>query len=150
MKIALFITFTLFLITMASTTRTHASIIVENNVTTVTNTNTDGTSKSHVRIETNGKVNEFNTSGNETVDWKSEDGKSTVKINSNGTNIKTETSNDNGETAPTTMPPASDASPSPKVTDADNNDAETKSNFSVPLTPISMIVSLVKSLFSLL
>lgn len=49
-------------------------------------TNGSTSSKSHVRIETNGQVKEFNTTGDEEVNWTSGDGKSSVKINTQSTN----------------------------------------------------------------
>lgn len=51
------------------------------NTVTVTNSG-DSTSETHVRIETDGEVNSFDSTDGEEVDWTSSDGQSSVKINS--------------------------------------------------------------------
>jgi hypothetical protein len=50
------------------------------NSVTITNSGT-GTSQTHVKIDTNGEVKSFDTTDGEEVDWTSDDGQSTVKIN---------------------------------------------------------------------
>jgi len=46
--------------------------------------NGNGNSETHVRIETDGEVNTFDSTNGEEVDWTSDDGKSTVTITKNG------------------------------------------------------------------
>lgn len=60
------------------------SVEAASNVKVTTNNN--GTTETHVRIETNGEVKSFDTKGDEDVDWTSGDGQSSVKINSNTKN----------------------------------------------------------------
>lgn len=55
------------------------------NSVTVTNSG-NGTSETHVKIETDGEVKSFDTTDGENVDWTSDDGKSTVKITTNTKN----------------------------------------------------------------
>lgn len=50
------------------------------NSVTITNSG-NGTSETHVKIDTNGEVKSFDTTDGENVDWTSDDGQSTVKIN---------------------------------------------------------------------
>lgn len=57
------------------------SISIQNETSASVNTSSDTDSNSHVRVEQNGEVTEFNSTG-ETVDYVSENG--TVKINING------------------------------------------------------------------
>lgn len=60
-------------------------VVVNSNVNSSTTNTATVNSNTHVHIETNGEVKDFNTSGDESVDWKSDDGKSSVKINGNST-----------------------------------------------------------------
>jgi len=60
------------------------------NTVTVTN-NGSSKSETHVRIETDGEVNSFDSTDGEEVDWTSDDGKSTVKINTKTTSTSTPT-----------------------------------------------------------
>lgn len=64
----------------------------DNNSSTTTQQSSSSVT-TDVRIETNGEVKEFHTEGNEDVDWTSDDGKSSVKINSN-TSSKSNVSQD--------------------------------------------------------
>ncbi|CAN5169479.1 hypothetical protein BH09PAT1_BH09PAT1_0520 [soil metagenome] len=60
---------------------THVS--VNSNVNSNSQTTITGNSTTNIHIENNGEVKDFNTNGDESVDWKSSDGKSSVKINTN-------------------------------------------------------------------
>ncbi|MBI5044403.1 MAG: hypothetical protein HZC02_00575 [Candidatus Levybacteria bacterium] len=51
------------------------------NVVSKTSSGDSTTSESHVTIENNGEVKTFDVTGDESIDWTSDDGKSTVKIN---------------------------------------------------------------------
>lgn len=85
MKRLYFILSTLALLVAARQT-VHAT----NSVKITTNGNTS--SETHVRIETNGEVKSFDTKGDQDVDWTSEDGQSSVKIDSTtGNNTPTPT-----------------------------------------------------------
>lgn len=72
-----------------TTTNGSAQVIVNSNTRSSSTTSTSDTSNTHVRIESNGVIREFNTSGGESVDWTSDDGKSSVKINTQLTNTPT-------------------------------------------------------------
>ncbi len=76
-----------------------------NVVSKTSSTNGNTTSSNHVTIENNGEVKSFDTEGDDSVDWTSDDGKSTVKINS-----KTVTSS---PTATTTPKPSKDEEDTP-------------------------------------
>lgn len=65
------------------------------NSVTITNSG-NGMSQTHVKIDTNGEVKSFDTTDGENVDWTSEDGQSTVKIN-NTTKNPTPTSQTGAE-----------------------------------------------------
>gem|GEM_PF-2599823 len=60
---------------------THVS--VNSNVKSSSISTTTVNSNTKVHIESDGEVKDFNTTGDESVNWESEDGKSSVKINSN-------------------------------------------------------------------
>lgn len=66
-------------------------VVVNSNVTTSNVTTTNSNSRTTVHIENNGEVKDFDTNGDESVDWQSSDGKSSVKINNNGSGIKSAT-----------------------------------------------------------
>ncbi len=137
----------LLLLTMAKVTYASTSSVTINS-----NINSDGnssnTSESHVRIETNGVVKEFNTSGNESVDWKSEDGKSSVKIDGNGTSVQSG-SESHSAGASGTVTPSPSASPSSQPTPTQADDTQNETRSTIPLTPISMFVTLVESILKL-
>lgn len=71
-------------------------VVVNSNVNSSTTNTTTINSNTRVHIETNGEVKDFNTTGDESVDWKSDDGKSSVKINGNSSTTKV-TPNPTGE-----------------------------------------------------
>lgn len=56
-----------------------------NSVVVHSASNSSVNNETHVRIETNNEVKEFNTKGNESVHWQSEDGKSSVNITTSTT-----------------------------------------------------------------
>jgi hypothetical protein len=64
-------------------TGSNTHIVVNSNVNSSTTNTSTINSNTKVHIETNGEVKDFNTSGDESVDWQSTDGKSSVKINNN-------------------------------------------------------------------
>lgn len=152
MKRVLALTGVLALIMPTVTYAATSSVSIQNTVDSSSNSDTTTTSESNVRIETNGEVKEFNTTGDESVDWTSPDGKSSVKINNNGTKVVqgAEESKEANEPEVSKV-----ASPTPEDQDeasdsANSNKPEKKVDFDIPLTPVSMLVTLVKSLFSLL
>jgi len=70
----------------------HTSVSVTNNVNSTSNSTTTSNSKTHVRIETNGEVKEYNSENGGSVHIESDDGTAKVNINNNGS-----TSNDTDE-----------------------------------------------------
>jgi hypothetical protein len=67
----------------STTGGSNTHVVVNSNVNSSTTNTTMVNSNTRVHIETNGEVKDFNTQGDESVDWQSEDGKSSVKINKN-------------------------------------------------------------------
>lgn len=151
MKRVLALTGFLTLIMPTATYAATTSVSVQNTVDSTSNSESTSTSQSHVRIETNGEVKEFNTNGNETVDWKSDDGKSSVKINnSGGATVKTESDNEDEEATSSSTSAPSTPTPTDAVSQAEDDSTDAKADFNIPLTPISMVVTLVRSIFSLI
>ncbi len=70
-------------VTNNTSTGSNTHIVVNSNVNSSTTNTSTVNSNTKVHIETNGEVKDFNTSGDESVDWQSSDGKSSVKINNN-------------------------------------------------------------------
>ncbi len=138
----------LLLLTMAKVTYASTSSVTINSNTS-SNGESSTTSESHVRIETDGVIKEFNTSGNESVDWRSEDGKSSVKIDGSGTSVQSG-SESHSAGASGTVTPSPTGSPSSKTspTPEDHNVSKPQAT-KIPLTPISMIVTLVESILKL-
>ena len=149
MRYAYFALGAVFLLSMSSlayAAESTTSVSINNTVDSSSNVTTS--SESHVRIEVNGEVKEFNTSGNQKVDWESEDGKSSVKIDNTGTSVKT-----NSDPTPSQAGASGTVTPSPTheptPTSLEHESSEHKANFAIPLTPLSMVVSLVESIFKL-
>lgn len=92
------------------------SRVTVNNSTSTSN-NTSTTTQNHVRIETNGEVKSFDTTGDQSVDWTSDDGKSSVKINSK------------------TVTPSTTQKSSSQSTNSDNETKELKEKESTPISP---------------
>lgn len=67
-----------------------SSVVIENSVNSTSNSTSTTTSESHVRVETNGEVVEFHSTG-EDINYRSDDGSVNVNIQNNGTeNTNTE------------------------------------------------------------
>lgn len=95
MKLSLSIVFASILFFLVkSTTSANTSVIVENNQSGAnnsvninqnsefnSNTSNSINSQTHVTITTNGDTKTFETNGDESINWKSDDGKSQVSIN---------------------------------------------------------------------
>lgn len=66
-------------INISTNTGNNTSTQVENHVSATSNTSSVTTSETTVRVEQNGKVTEFNSTG-ENIDYQSDDGSVTVKV----------------------------------------------------------------------
>ena len=133
----------------SDTTTSVTNETVVNGLNTVNINSNGGNSKTHVCVETNGEKKCFDAEGDESVDWKSDDGKSQVKIN---TNTVTNNSANTSSPAPTKLTPsptdkedkdsvaASESSGTAKK-EATKTQKETESL-------IDVIIGFVKSLFS--
>ncbi len=64
-----------------TSTGSNTHVVVNSNVNSLSNTTSVVNSNTRVHIETNGEVKDFTATGDESIDWQSEDGKSSVKIN---------------------------------------------------------------------
>lgn len=76
----------------------------------IINNQSSGQSTTDVKIENNGAVNTFHTEGNQTVNWTSDDGKSSVKINSNN-NASTKTNIQNNSPTALLASPTAEVKP---------------------------------------
>lgn len=121
----------------------NTKVVVNSNVNSTSTNTTTVNSQTRVHIENNGEVKDFNASGDESVDWQSEDGKSSVKINSNS---KNQTSDDETEKeiTPTISPNErdDDNEATPSVTEAQKKTI--KQNASILTIILSWLTSLFK------
>lgn len=107
--------------------------------------NSSGTSKTTIRVETNGEVHEFEAEGDESINWTSDDGNSSVKVNNNSSsNSVSVTSSANGETVVSTSnitPTPTQGEEKKSSTSADKkevpNEKEARSFFEIILSFLS-------------
>lgn len=81
-------------------------VVVNSNVNQSSTTTNNVNSHTQVHIENNGEVKDFNSDGNQSVNWQSSDGKSSVKINANGSNTPSNNSVSTNEKQSETVTPA--------------------------------------------
>lgn len=98
-----------------------ASVSIKNSANTSgTNSTNTSTQETHIKIETNGKVTEYNSDKPGNVEVNSVNGESTIKVNG-------ETVSGNSNSNPTAEPtheanPTASVSPSPKPSEESKND----------------------------
>ena len=115
-------------------------VVVNSNVNTSNVTTTNTNSRTTVHIENNGEVKDFDTNGDESVDWQSNDGKSSVKINNNSAKVQS-----NSTQKITTTPTVT-----PKPTSDEDGDDDREATHSTTIAPKKMSVnhSFISSLLS--
>ncbi len=98
-KIVFYLIAVLTAMTLPTSAHGESSVEINTNSKTTTSQSSSVKSTTDVHIEINGETKDFHSDGNENVEWKSDDGKSSVKINN--TNVS------NTNTSPTTTPSSS-------------------------------------------